>query len=212
MATAGTFDVAVKVFEESWVPLPGTIKFWPSDVRVGENPGVVVQHDGRPAIQLPAGNHQVTGRFRWQQMPQRIEIPRQIGILALDVDGNEVPAPTWNESGEVWLKRDRGEPADKDLLDLQVYRVIEDGIPAWLRTEIAITVSGKSREEQLGSVMPAGWQIATVESSLPVAIDDSGQIKAQVRAGTWTVAVHAFRTTEPNEIAYATGAQAVLSD
>ena len=192
-----TWQTSVNVFEESWVPLPGTREVWPINVRVGDDLVVVVERDGRPAVKLPAGQHDLSGEFRWDEMPQRIAIPQQIGILSLSVDGSDVPIPNWDANGEVWLKRTQGEPADKDLLSLQVYRVIEDGIPVWLRTEIELTVSGKSREEQLGWILPEGWQIATVESQIPVAVDDRGLIKAQVRAGKWIVAVHAFRTTDP---------------
>ena len=89
--------------------------------------------------------------------------------------------------------------------------MIEDGIPLWLRTEIELTVSGKSREETVGWILPEGWQLATVESEIPVAVDDRGLMKAQVRAGKWSVAVHAFRTNDAGEFRYAEGAQPVAN-
>ncbi len=202
-----TWKTAVTVFEESWVPLPGARDVWPINVRIGDDAVVVVERDGRPAVKLAAGLQEISGDFRWRDMPQRIAIPKQIGILSLNVEGKEVPIPNWDADGEVWLRRKRSEPADKDLLNLQVYRVIEDGIPVWMRTEIELTVSGKSREEQLGWILPEGWQIATVESQIPVAVDDRGVMKAQVRAGKWIVAVHAFRTTDPGEIRFAPEAE-----
>jgi hypothetical protein len=207
----GTWNTSVRVFEESWVELPGSSDLWPMNVRVGEEPAVVVGREGHPAVKLPAGQQQLSGEFRWDQMPQRIAIPKAIGILSLEVNGNPVPVPSWDPSGEVWLKRARSAAADKDLLNLQVYRVIEDGIPVWLRTEIEVTVSGKSREEELGWILPLGWQISTVDSPLPVAVDDRGLIRAQVRAGKWTIAVHAFRTTDPNEIRFAPEATPVTA-
>ena len=116
-------------------------------------------------------------------MPQRIAVPKQVGILSLVVNGESVPIPSWDAAGDVWLKRARVEESTKDLLTMQVYPVIEDGIPLWLRTEIDLTVSGKSREEPLGWILPDGWQLSLVESPIPVAVDDRGQLKAQVRAG-----------------------------
>jgi hypothetical protein len=202
-----TWQTSVDVFEQSWVPLPGTVQIWPIDVRVGDDLIAVVQRDGRPAVQLPAGKHDLSGEFRWDKMPQRIAIPQQIGILSLSVAGSDVPNPNWDTNGGVWLRRTQGEPADKDLLNLQVYRVIEDGIPLWMRIELELTVAGKSREEPLGWILPEGWQIATVDSPIPVAVDDRGVAKAQVRAGKWIIAVHAFRTTDPGEIRFAPDAE-----
>src|SRR5581483_3576642 len=84
-------------------------------------------------------------------------------------------------------------------------RLIEDGVPIWLRTEIELTVSGKSREESLDSILPEGWQLSYVESPIPAAVDPQGHLKAQVRAGKWTIAIDAFRTTDIKEFRYASG-------
>ena len=127
---------------KTWVPLPGDADVWPFDVRTGDQPVAVVARDGTPSVQLPAGEHSLSGAFVWEEMPQQIAIPAQIGVLSLEVDGQEVAIPNWDAEGDVWLKRLRGEIADEDLLGKQVYRVVEDGIPVWLRTEIELTVSG----------------------------------------------------------------------
>ena len=86
--------------------------------------------------------------------------------------------------------------ADKNQLAVQVYRVLEDGIPMWLRTEIELTVSGQSREEDLGWILPQDWKLSLVDSPIPVAVDERGRMKAQVRAGKWTIRVDAFRSTD----------------
>lgn len=206
-ADGGEWSLRVRVFEETFVPLPGTLEWWPDEVRDGEQALVVVGRDGRPAVKLEAGDHEITGRFQWKEMPQKLKIPQEIGVLSLQVDGEDRSLANWDTNGDLWLRRVQSQSADKDRLGIQVYRVIEDGIPVWLRTEIELTVSGKSREEELGWILPEGWQVATVETPIPVAIDDSGRIKAQVRAGKWSVMIHAFRTTDPGEIRFAEQAQ-----
>ena len=108
-------------------------------------------------------------------MPQSIPIPPEVGLLKLQVDGKPVEFPKWDVKGAVWLKR-RSEPQEKNLLAVQVYRVIEDGIPMWLRTDIELKVSGKSREEDLGWQLPTGWQLSTVNSPLPLSDVLSGQV------------------------------------
>lgn len=199
----GSFSLDIEAFDRCWVPLPGSSRIWPVEVKVADVEVPVSDRGDRPAIELPRGKHQISGRFRWPTIPEKISVPGEIGIVSLTVDGVQNLQPNWDSSGEVWLKRTRGEVADKDGISLQIYRLIEDGIPIWLRTEIELTVSGKSREEEIGWMIPQGWRISTVESPIPVAIDDRGVMKAQVRAGKWTVRVHAFSSREIQQVRFA---------
>ncbi len=202
----GSFSLDIEAFDECWVPLPGSSRVWPAEVKIADVAVPVIQRDDRPTIELSRGRFQITGQFRWPAIPEKIRIPEQIGVISLTVDGVPNRQPTWDSNGEVWLKRARSEIEDKDGISLQVYRLIEDGIPIWLRTEIELTVSGKSREEEIGWVIPQGWRISTVESPIPVAIDDRGIMKAQVRAGKWTVRINAFINRDIQQISFAENA------
>jgi hypothetical protein len=209
----GRFDVAVTVFNEAWLPLPGDGGMWPVDVTADGAPLPVVEHQGKPALKLPAGDHRIAGAWRWQGVPQRIAVPAEIGILALRVEGTAVESPVWDSQGFVWLKRDAStEQTDKDFLGVKLHSLLEDGIPLWLHTDIELIVAGKSREESLGQILPAGWKPAALESPIPVALDDAGRMKAQVRAGKWTVRLSAFRLDQPAQIAYADGAQPAAAE
>ena len=209
--SAATWSMNVRVFDDTWVPLPGANDLWPLNVRDGEVERAVVERDGRPVVELGPGDHELSGEFRWSEMPQKMASPNEIGILTLRLNDQDVTIPNRDTQGHVWLRRLQSQPEDEDRLNVQLYRLIEDGIPLWLRTELELTVSGKSREEELGWILPEGWQIATVESPIPVAIDDRGRVRAQVRAGTWSVMVHAFRTTDPGEIRFPDGAEPVAA-
>lgn len=199
---SGTFAQEIFVSHETWVPLPGNKDSWPLEVRANDGPVPVVDRSGIPSVRLDAGPHKIAGAFRWDEIPQRIPIPKSIGLLTLTLDGKAVEIPNWDPEGFLWLKRTRSEEADKDFLAVQVYRVIEDGIPMMLRTEIEISVSGKSREEQIGNILPEGWKLSMIDSPVPVAVDDAGHMKAQVRAGKWIIRSDAFRTTHAEEFKY----------
>ncbi len=207
--TAGSWSLEVTAFEPTWVPLPGSDEAWPLNVRADGDAAVVVGRDGTPSVHLEPGRHQLAGEFAWQIMPQRIAVPQQFGLLTLSVDGNGVALPTWDPGGYVWLRRQRAEVVDKNQLAVQVYRVLEDGIPMWLRTEIELSVSGQSREEEFGWVLPEGWKLSRVDSPLPVAVDEAGKMKAQVRAGKWTIHLDAFRPNDLTEFRYAAGTQPI---
>ena len=194
--TGGSWNVRVQVFEQTWVSLPGNSDAWPLNVRVDDEVLPVTEQEGVPAVQLPAGSYQITGEFLWPEMPQHVAVPKQIGIVSLVVNEEAVPVPDWDQGGRLWLKRRIVPTAAQDRLEVQVYRVIEDGIPLWLRTQVHLTVSGKSREKTLGHILPEGWQLSMIDSTLPVAVDDQGVMKAQIRAGNWTILLHAFRNTD----------------
>jgi hypothetical protein len=210
--TGGTFQLGVTVFDETWVSLPGGREHWPLEAQVNGGLQPVMERNGLPSLKLPPGAHRITGKFQWSSVPQSLLIPKEVGILALNVDGRPAPSPTWNEEGLLWLRRDGSSgQADKDFLSIKVYAVLEDGIPLWLKTQIELMVSGKSREEDIGYVLPAGWRLSGVRSALPVAVDDAGNVKAQVRAGKWTIEIDAFRLDDVPDFRFAPGIKPAVS-
>ncbi|MCX6866809.1 MAG: hypothetical protein NTV46_11460, partial [Verrucomicrobia bacterium] len=209
----GRFGFAVAVFSGTWVPLPGDGELWPINVTANGAVVPVVEHEGRPAVKLVAGRYDLTGVYRWKSIPQRIAMPAEIGILTLTLDGQAIESPVWDAQGFLWLKRDAStEQTDKDFLALKMNSLIEDGIPLWLHTDLELIVAGKSREEALGIILPVGWKLASVDSPIPVAVDDAGLMKAQVRAGKWTLHLSAYRMDNPEQIAYAAGVKPAVAE
>lgn len=212
-AQGATFSLEVEAFKEAWVPLPGGKGRWPVEVTIGGKAAPVLERDGRPAVRVEEGRATVAGRFAWGELPQQILLPREIGLLALRVNGQVQSAPTWDVDGTLWLQRQAtSEPVDEDFLSLKVHSLLQDGIPLWYETRIELIVAGKSREESLGNVLPEGWQLAAVDSPLPVAIDEGGLLKSQVRAGRWKIVLKSFRTGSPETIGFSEGATPVTSD
>ncbi len=208
-ASSGSFTFRVKVYHESWVPLPGNSELWPLNVLANGKTVPVLSDGNHPRVRLAAGDWEITGEFLWEEMPQRIAVPGEIGILLLALDDKPVEAPIRDTAGHVWLKRAKAEETHRDFMAVQVYRLIEDGIPIWLRTEIELSVTGRSREEELGSVLPEGWKLAVVNAPIPCAVDENGHMKAQVRAGKWVIRLDAFRTDSLTAFRYAEGAHPV---
>jgi hypothetical protein len=208
----GRFGVEVRVYAPAWLGLPGEGEMWPVRVTVDGEPAVVVEREGRPSVRLEPGSRRVAGEFEWKEMPQRIPLPPEVGILGLSMEGAAVEWPNWDEKGFLWLRRTRTEETEREFLAAQVYRVLEDGIPMWLRTEIELSVAGKSREEDLGHALPEGWTVSGVESALPAAVDDAGRLKVQARAGKWTVRIDAFRSQPAETVAFASGAVPVVGE
>ena len=207
----GNWKTELKVFSECWVPIPGDTDHWPQQVRVGDKPAIVVERAGVPSIRLEAGEYQVQGQWSWNQMPQKISIPPTFGLIELNVNSDLIRNPTWDTNGSLWLKRSQASETQQDQTVIQIHRMIADGSPIWLKTWIDITVSGKSREEEIGYVLPEGWQLSLVSSPIPVAMDESGRLKAQLRQGTWRVRIDAYRNQDLEQLKFADGVQPAVA-
>jgi hypothetical protein len=208
-----TFSLEVTAFSPAWLALPGDARHWPAAVTLDGQPVPVLQRSGAPAIKLPTGTHTITGNLSWHEMPQQLALPPQIGLLDLSIAGQPVASPSWDADGTLWLQRQAAaEPVDEDFLSLKVHSLLEDGIPLWFESQVELIVAGKSREETLGAVLPAGWQLASIDSPLPVAIDEAGTMKAQLRAGRWLVTLRAFHTSQPAQIAFSEGVEPAAAD
>lgn len=211
--TGAAFSLEVSAFAPVWLGLPGGRAAWPLEVSFEGRPVPVVERDGRPAIHLDPGAGTVKGRFQWAELPQQIKVPPEIGLLALSIGGQAQPAPSWEKDGTLWLQRRAStEPVDEDFLSLTVHSLLEDGIPLWFETRIDLIVAGKSREAVLGTALPEGWQLASIDSPLPVAIDEEGKLKVQLRAGRWNVGLRAFRSGAAEAIGFAAGASPLAPD
>ncbi len=212
-ASGGNFQLGLTVFSETWVPLPGSAALWPQNVKVDGVAQPVIERHGVPVVKAAPGTSRIEGSFPWTAIPQSLPLPKEIGILELTLEGLLVTNPSWGVDGTLWLKRDAStEQADKDFLSVKIYGVIEDGIPLWLRMEVELLVSGKSREEDIGNILPEGWKLAAVRSPLPVAVDEFGQLKVQVRPGKWTMEFDAFRIDDLKDFRFAPGVKPAVSE
>lgn len=225
---SASWTLAVQVYRKTYFSLPGDADSWPRNVRASsliattsptpesnavedvrstlvDVPLVVLPKNDVPVVELPPGSYKLTGEFQWTNTATKVAIPKSIGIVELTLDGNAVPFPNWDSSGFLWLSRSQSEVTEQNRISVKVYRYLEDGIPSWLRTQIDLSVSGKSREEDLGHLLPEGWVLAEVESPLPIAVDEQSRAKVQVRPGNWSVLLRAFRVTPLTEFRFAAG-------
>ena len=104
-AQGGKFTQSWRVYEDSWVTLPGEASHWPRDVGIAGRALPVVELNGQPTLRLPPGRHEIAGVFQWSTRPSTLRIPSSTGLLRLAVDGRAIAQPERTDAG-VWL----GEP------------------------------------------------------------------------------------------------------
>lgn len=187
----GRFTQAFRSYREAWLSLPGDPRRWPQDVKVDGKAAVVVPGpSGEPTVKLVEGEHQVTGDFVWDALPEALLVPRDTGLVALTLKGVEVALPNRDDEGRVFLQKE-GAAQESEDLDLTVHRLLADDLPARLVTRLSLQVSGKSREVLLGRALPDGFVPMALSSALPVRLEPDGKLRLQVRPGAWVVTLEA---------------------
>ncbi|MGD8859763.1 MAG: hypothetical protein PVI30_07115 [Myxococcales bacterium] len=199
----GRFEQRVQLDRRAAFVLPGGPGRWPEDVRVDAKAVAVVPlAGGHPGVYLEAGKHRVQGRFSWSKLPDRLAVPGDTAHVALRLDGEDAPFPKRDEQGQLWLRATATTGEQGERLGLTVHRRIEDGVPLRVITRIKLRVAGRAREVSLGQVLPAGTRPLSIESDLPARLEADGELRLQVRAGTYDVEVHARTIGSPEQLAY----------
>ncbi|MBE2294623.1 MAG: hypothetical protein IAF00_06705 [Phycisphaerales bacterium] len=190
-AQGGEFSQKAYNDIDSWLILPGKRGYWPQEVRLDGQTVPVLERDGRPALKAFPGEHQLTGRFYWSALPDSIDIPPENALLDLRLNDQPVPVSQFEDGGVLRLRQRPATPAQQDTLDLQVFRLLTDGIPFMVETRLELRVSGQVREELVGPVLPSNFLPLALDSPLPARLEADGRLRLQLRPGNWTLTLHA---------------------
>lgn len=188
-----TFSINLQLFQQGWVTLPGDVRHWPQQViarnrQQNETNPAIRDFNGEPQIWLAAGNWQINGQFLWQQAPEYLQMPVQSGIVQLQWQQQQVAQPK-RLGRQLWLEPRTEQNADlaQDQLQIQVFRQLEDHIPARLTTVLQLDVSGNSREIELSGALLPSFQALALQSELPALLDSQGQLRLQLQPGRYQV-------------------------
>ncbi|MCW8935349.1 MAG: hypothetical protein OQK98_11550 [Gammaproteobacteria bacterium] len=185
------FSQSWDVMAQSWVSLPGDNKNWPQNVKVNQKTYPVINHQGMPSIQLEKGVYTISGELSWIQAPKSITIPRETGLVELQVDNKKINMPDFRQ-GKLWLKTVTAAVHKNNHLDVQVFRKITDKIPLQLTTQIKLDVSGQQREVILTGALLENFEPMSINSRLPSQLDKQGRLKIQIRPGQWTIDINSY--------------------
>jgi hypothetical protein len=188
-ARGGRFNQQWRVYADSWVVLPGSLEHWPRDVQVNGAGAAVVARQGVPQMRLVPGAHTIAGSFRWSSRPESLSVPSQTGIVQLTIDRQPIAQPE-RPGNAVWLGKRRS-ATEQPQMEIDVYRLVSDDIPAILTTRIRLRVAGEAREELLARVLPADFVPVRLTTALPARLEPDGRLRVQVRPGTWEIGVAA---------------------
>lgn len=198
----GRFVQTLRVERSAFAALPGDRERWPEDVRAGERALAVVERDGRPAVRLEPGVHELRGVFRWRALPALLPVAPETGLVSLRLDGRDVALPERDEAGRLWLRgREDAEGAGERRVEVEVHRKLVDEVPLLLSTHVVLQVSGPPREEVLGPPLPPGFVPLRLESPLPARLEPGGGLRVQLRPGRFELSLDARAEGRPDALA-----------
>lgn len=171
------------------VQLPGDAKHWPQNIRSNNIPLIVEDINGIPFVKLAKGQHSITGQFKWATLPKSLGMTPKLGLLSLRINGKSISNPKFNQQNTLWLSQnDQADSKQDNLLDVQVFRKINDSHPIEIETAIKLRVSGKQRNIDLAPVMLENFIPLNINSRLPARMDGK-KLTVQLRPGEWQIKV-----------------------
>ncbi len=186
LSRSGEFSITWHVYQKSWVTLPGDQKHWPVDITDNGSIISITNRNGKPAALLTAGEHEIVGKFEWQNMPKALTIPPDTGLVSLSVNHKNIDFPDF-QKGQLWIKQKKVATGTGEKIHLDVYRQIVDEIPMKITTKIDLQVSGKQREMVIGKPLLTRAIPLQLISSLPARLEPDGSLRVQLRPGRWTI-------------------------
>ncbi|MBN2529613.1 MAG: hypothetical protein JXR76_24705 [Deltaproteobacteria bacterium] len=184
-----TFEANIFLRDEARVVLPGSDQLWPENVTVDKSMVMVTSHNGLPTVNLAAGQYFVRGTFMWEQIPEKLHIAAETGIISLTVHGTPVEKIRREPADTIWIKERFPRRPERDHLSMEVFRRIRDDVPLEVTTQLKLHIAGKPREIVLNGVQLKDMQVIGISSSLPVRMNRNNAIVIQARAGSYDVTI-----------------------
>lgn len=198
-AQSGEFEQSWQLLAEGWLPLPGDSQYWPEQVLVNDQPAVVIEQDGRPAIWLTKGLYQVRGQFVWPQLPERLTVPAEVAQIETRLD-QKLLYPRRDANSLVLGEEQPQTTPEADRVQLKVFRLVRQAVPLQLETRLELDVSGREREFQLPQVLPKEFQALSLNSGLPGRLTAKGGLELLLRPGHWSIQIQALARELPQQL------------
>ncbi|HET9330920.1 MAG TPA: hypothetical protein VFO23_10360, partial [Steroidobacteraceae bacterium] len=185
----GRFSQRWQAASETWLPLPGNGEHWPEEVTLDGTPAALVAHDGAPGVRVAAGAHTVSGTFHWTRRPELLPLPPAVALLSLAIGGTRIANPQRTDAGVILGAQTVARQDDR--VELRVFRLLDDDLPALLTTHLELSVAGEAREIRLPGALPAGFVPSAIDGPLAARLDPDGTLRVQVRPGAFRLTLEA---------------------
>jgi len=157
----------------------------PREVKVDGKPVPVVARKDLPMVRLMPGRHIVEGSFKWDEIPEMMNVPAASGLVLLSINGQPTNLPHLDDAGRLWLQQRAVAGSQDDRLEVKIYRLLDDTIPMQVTNLLKINISGQAREAKLDGILLEKAVPMSMQSPLPARLGPYGELLLQARPGRW---------------------------
>lgn len=185
----GRFEQQWLIFADTWAPLPGNLGRWPNKVILNGKKVPVMSRNNVPSVHISTGKHTVKGSFKWNEMPEIIQIPASTGLINLFIKNAVVKSPILDKGGRLWLQKRAQSKGVEDRFDMHIFRLLNDSIPMKVVNHLKINIAGRVREINLDEIFIENSIPMSIKSPLPARIGTNGKLTLQARPGNWEIEI-----------------------
>ena len=200
------FHFTAALDTRSFLTIPGDSDTWPVEVKISSGTqsisAPIIERVGRPAVFLERGVYEVSGRFLWSAVPEKIRVPANTGLIQLEVNGETMKSPKLGGKDELWLRKVASkEESEEDRVKFGIFRKLVDGAPFEVLTNLEMRISGKARPIEIGNIMQPGFVPVQVESELSYQLSPDYKLTVQGKPGVYHLTIHGVLNAAPKELA-----------
>lgn len=156
--------------QSAWVSLPYSDTIWPLSVRVNGQKALLVNHEGKPFIQVPQKDFKIEVDYTNTIFDKNSSFELPFNIVSFsNQTGQNISLKDTTLSLSDIAKTDE----QNSFQEIKVFRKFTDNIPYQLDTNLQINFSGKTKEIDLGAVLPSHFKLTQINSDLKVIFKDN---------------------------------------
>jgi hypothetical protein len=193
------FTQDVLLEKQEWIILPGSTDNWPQQLFINGQAKSVMRFQNSPALLLEPGQYAIKGLINSNNRASSLTLPNSTTFVDLTIDDKVVSRPNINGNKLLLTRVEPTQIKSADSVKVQVYRLIRDGYPLFLDTQLDFSVSGEQRVERFGQVLPAGFEITDIRSALALHIKADGNMQVQLKPGRHTISIRARLIADKNQ-------------
>ncbi|HMO19027.1 MAG TPA: hypothetical protein PKA63_13430 [Oligoflexia bacterium] len=192
-----TFEIDGLLLNKDSIPLPSKGKLSPSNIRVlKDNKNfesyIIQTSEGNiTSIELPKGNYRISGKVLYEKIPSEIPAPAEYGLLDFNIDKSLIDSLNGNIGA--YRGKDRihiqtnSRVEIEDSIRVELFRMLRDGNPLHITTQLGLQVSGNSRTVNFSNILPKGCLTNQINSPLQYSLNEKQELIVQVYQGYHTL-------------------------
>jgi len=182
--------------KNAWVPLPSSDKIWTLNVSINGQKTIIVKHNEKPFIQVPDKDFKIDIDYSSSLFDKNSTFNLPFNIVSFNnlTNKNIILKDTVLSLNDISIQ-----DVNNNFQEIKVYRKFTDSIPYFLNTKIIVNYSGKTKDLDLGTVLPENFKLSELNSDLKITFKDN-HYYATINSGSHFINFSSFSNSPVDTI------------